>query len=307
MGYFINNLVLRTDVSGDPSFAELLGRVREGWLAALDHQDVPFDRLVEALAPQRSLSRHPLFQVNLVVQNNAPAVLDLDGVSAAALPAGAASGRFDLNIIVGEVVKEGRLAGVRGLVTVAADLFDPSSAETIAERFVRVLELVVADPEILLHQVRVLGEMERRQVLAGSRNTGFRVELGEIEAVLGAHPGVARAVAVLCEGTPGDRRLAVYLVPADSWDGAAGDGLPGAVREFAMRRLPEHMVPSAVVVLDELPLTADGKVDREALPAPDFTATAPAVTELAHGLDSQQPDNQKRPRPSLPMPKQEER
>jgi acyl-coenzyme A synthetase/AMP-(fatty) acid ligase len=104
--------------------------------------------------------------------------------------------------------------------------------------------------------------------------------------VLGAYPGVARAVAVLCEDTPGDGRLAVYLVPAASWDGDAGDGLPGAVREFAMRRLPEHMVPSAVVVLDELPLTANGKVDREALPAPD---------------------NQKRPRPSLPKPRQEER
>jgi hypothetical protein len=102
---------------------------------------------------------------------------------------------------------------------------------------------------------------------------GFRVEPGEVEAVLAASPRVARAVVIAWPGTAGDRRLVAYVVPAEGGDRDTG-GLPAALREFAASRLPEYMVPAAVVVLEDLPLTPNGKLDRAALPAPDFAAGA---------------------------------
>ena len=114
---------------------------------------------------------------------------------------------------------------------------------------------------------------------------GFRIEPGETEAVLAACPGVEQAVVIVREDTPGDKRLAAYLVPAP---GAGGDGdlagesggLAAAAREYAAGRLPGFMVPAAVVVLEALPLTVNGKVDRRALPAPDYaggTGRGPAT------------------------------
>src|SRR5438034_2262374 len=102
VGFFVNTLVLRTDVSGAPSMRELVGRVRTGNLLAYSHQEVPFERLVEVLNPARSLARHPLFQVMLAFQNNAPARFEVPGLAARFEPVATGRAKFDLSVSVSE-------------------------------------------------------------------------------------------------------------------------------------------------------------------------------------------------------------
>ncbi len=102
IGFFVNTLVLRSDLSGNPSFRELLARVRDTALEAYTHQDLPFEKLVEELAPARDLSRHPLFQVLFVLQNTPGAPLALDGVAVSRLSRDDQSAKFDLTLSVRE-------------------------------------------------------------------------------------------------------------------------------------------------------------------------------------------------------------
>ena len=132
VGFFVNTLVLRTDTSGNPSFRELIARVRATNLAAYGHQDLPFERLVEVLNPPRSLSRHPLFQVMLALQNNAAVSLELPGLSASAEPVATASAKFDLSVSLGEQrAADGSPAGIGGVIEYATDLFDRQSVEAL--------------------------------------------------------------------------------------------------------------------------------------------------------------------------------
>ena len=172
VGMFINTLVLRTDVSGDPSFRELLGRVRGTALAAYSHQDVPFEQLVEVLRPARSLARNPLFQVELGLQNTGSATggvsLDLPGVGVRGVPAGGGAAKYDLTVSLAEQRDGGGTpAGIYGALEYSLDLFDQAAAGQITARLVRVLEAVAADPGQPVSAVEVLDPGERRRVLDG--------------------------------------------------------------------------------------------------------------------------------------------
>ena len=131
VGFFVNTLVLRTDVSGDPAFTELLGRVREFWLGALEHQDVPFERLVEDAGPGPVAGPAPAVPGHAHPAEQRPgALLGLPGLRASAVPAGTAAARFDLDVSLAEA-RDGQGAsrgGLRGRLTAAADLFDAGTA-----------------------------------------------------------------------------------------------------------------------------------------------------------------------------------
>ncbi|MFF3327919.1 condensation domain-containing protein, partial [Streptomyces sp. NPDC002889] len=184
-GFFVNTLVLRTDLSGDPSFQELLARVRETDLSAYGHQDLPFERIVEDLNPSRSLSRNPLFQIMLVLQNlpKTQGRWDLPGleVSPVASDSKEMTAKFDLSLTLSEHRGDaGDAAGLDGALVYALDLFDEDTARALGERLVRVLEQVAEDPTARLSDIDVVDEIERSLVVAEWNDTARPVPVGTL-------------------------------------------------------------------------------------------------------------------------------
>ncbi|WP_159945710.1 non-ribosomal peptide synthetase, partial [Nocardiopsis sp. FR6] len=242
VGFFVNTLVARVDTSGGPTLRELLGRVRERFLADLEHQDVPFDHVVEVLNPVRSAGRNPLFQVMLTLEHDT-----LDGVSlagnAAALVTDPSAGaaKFDLTAAF-----ETGPGGLRGRLGYASDLFDEGTARRIGDVLVRVLEQIAEDTDTALYQVEILSPQEREQVVEVWNDTGAVLPELTVAGVFEEHVRRAPdAVAVVF----GEERVTYAELDARANRLARYLGVCGAGRGDVVGVLLERGVELAVAVL----------------------------------------------------------
>jgi amino acid adenylation domain-containing protein len=160
IGFFVNTLVLRTQIPFDGSFSDLLSRVRESCLGAYAHQDLPFEKLVEELQPERSLSFNPLFQVMFALQNSPMPDPELSGLRLSSEPFDAGVSRFDLELHLRESAE-----GLSGMVVYSADLFDQTTIARLLAHFENLLEEIVAAPSSHLSDYRILSEPEQRTLL----------------------------------------------------------------------------------------------------------------------------------------------
>ncbi|HEY1349725.1 MAG TPA: condensation domain-containing protein, partial [Ktedonobacteraceae bacterium] len=168
VGFFVNTLVLRVDLSGNPTFQEFLKRVRDVTLEAYDHQDVPFERIVEAIQPERNLSYNPLFQVLFVLQSGLGEAMSLGNMNRMAMPVENNTAPFDLTFDLGETA-----TGLRGSLRYNSDIFDRETMEQLIEHFRILLTGILAQPDACIWEIPLLTEEERQQMLFESSGAGL--------------------------------------------------------------------------------------------------------------------------------------
>ncbi|HYG62776.1 MAG TPA: amino acid adenylation domain-containing protein, partial [Thermoanaerobaculia bacterium] len=244
IGFFVNLLVLRADLAGDPPFGELLARVREETLGAYSHQDLPFEKLVEELQPERRLDAAPLFQVSFSLQNARLDRLELPGLGLEALPAETGATRFDLGLDIID------LDQTLGRWEYAAELFDPPTLDRLSGHFCTLLVAATADPGLRISELPLLTEPERHQLLVGWNDTEAAYEkdlaiheLLEIQAA--ARPDAVAIVSATADNEQltyaglvrESRRLARHLRAL----GAGPDTVVGVSTERSLR-LPVAML-----------------------------------------------------------------
>ncbi|HYR07129.1 MAG TPA: amino acid adenylation domain-containing protein, partial [Longimicrobium sp.] len=216
IGDFVNTLVLRTDLSGAPTFHALLGRVREATLGAYAHQDLPFERLVDELRPERSLSHAPLFQVMFGLQNAGDMRPRLDGIEAEGLAVHGGTTRFDL---AWQLVE--RDGGVQAMVEYDTDLFDAATVDRMLAHFQALLAAAAANPAARVADLPLLSAAEREDAISASNRTA---------APYAADP-IHRLVAAQAARTPD--AIAVR---------GAGEALTYAQLDAASSRLARHLI-----------------------------------------------------------------
>ncbi|MCP4659947.1 MAG: AMP-binding protein, partial [bacterium] len=243
IGFFVNTLVLRTDLSGDPPFRELLERVREVALGAYAHQDLPFEKLVEELDPERDLGRQPLFQVMFLLQNFRRATPELRGIVLSPLEADEATAKFDLTLSLSETD-----GGLAGHLEYSTDLFDAASVRRFLDHYRNLLGDVTAHPGRRLAECSLLSAAERHQLLVEWNDTPTPPAPGALihELIAAQAARTPEAVAVVGDAPAARKHLsyrelnrrADRLADALRARGAAPDVLVG----LSMEGSPELVV-----------------------------------------------------------------
>ncbi|WP_279616317.1 non-ribosomal peptide synthetase [Streptomyces atriruber] len=203
IGNFVNTLVLRTDLSGDPTFTELLDRVRESDLNAYAHQDVPFESLVEALNPTRSTDHQPLYQVMLTLQNHEAQQLDIPGLSLTASSWNTQAARRDLTLTLRERFgPDGEPQGIDGALQFDADRFSRERIEAIGRWFRQALASLLDDPEQHVGSVDLLSAAEQHEMLRTWNDTAVPGLPGTVPELFQAQAAATPdATAVIADGT----------------------------------------------------------------------------------------------------------
>ncbi|HVR96999.1 MAG TPA: amino acid adenylation domain-containing protein, partial [Thermoanaerobaculia bacterium] len=194
IGFFVNTLVLRTELGDAPGFAALIGRVRETALGAYAHQDLPFEKLVEELSPQRDLSRTPLFQVMFALQNAPVGALELPGLTLGALPADSGTAKFDLTLILSEDPE-----GLAGVAVYSQDLFDGVTIQRLLASLETLFAGALSSVSAPLSALPLMGPAERHQAL---------LEWNDTAALPEAEVCVHRLVEAQAESRPDATALA---------------------------------------------------------------------------------------------------
>jgi amino acid adenylation domain-containing protein len=166
IGFFVNALVLRGDLSGKPTFRVLLGRTREAALGAYAHQSLPFEKMVEVLRPERDTSRSPLFQVMLVLHNTPDEAANLKGLKATSILADSGTAKFDLTLYINETNDSAKVTAEYN-----TDLFEAARIERLVGHYQRLLEEIVADPDKPVAEMSIMTDSERQEVLVDWNQT----------------------------------------------------------------------------------------------------------------------------------------
>jgi amino acid adenylation domain-containing protein len=232
VGFFVNTLVVRADLSGMRTLRDVVSGSREALLGALDHQDIPFERLVEELNPPRVPGRHPLFQVAVVRRDRQPAI-ELDGVSAGLIVRDLPVAKFDLSFRFGPFEVDPR-EGIELEIGYRTELFDRDSVDVMLDRLRRVLTALADDPDQYLAALDVLADRERQQVVHEFNATASEVERTTLAELFAAQVAATPdALAVTGDGLRLTyRELDAYVtaLAARLPDGAVGPERVVAIR-----------------------------------------------------------------------------